>query len=72
MFISTELYENKVLGQVMPYGYKYNEINMKLEEEEDEEVEKIEDLKEKQKRLKQEIRDRKRSEKAPEESVKPN
>jgi len=56
MIISAELMENKDFGcQIMPFGYRYDEIDMKLEEEEQEDVEKIEDLKEKQKRLKEEI-----------------
>ena len=70
MIISSESYENKFFSQVMPFGHKYDEINMKLEEEEEEESEEIEELKEKQKRLKEEILKKKLREKEHGESDK--
>lgn len=49
MITSGELFENKAFDHIMFHGYKYEDINMRLEQEDEEEAELLEILKEKQK-----------------------
>ena len=72
MIVSSELNSYKVLRQVVPFGYKYDEIKMKLEEEDEDEIKEFERLKKEQKKLKKRILDRKRSEKKPKANDRPH
>jgi hypothetical protein len=72
MITSGEIFKGDAFDQIMLIGYNYNDIIMRLEEEEEEEAEEIEDLKEKQKRLKEEMLKKRRLEKDKEKNGEPH